>query len=260
MKEKSGKIADILRLLTLKNNKKNFTSAVILAGGVGKRFGSDVPKQLFCIDGFPAVVHTMLAFQQCDGINEIVLVSREDDIPTMRELCAQHGIAKLKDIVKGGDTRQDSALNGFEAISPEADFVAFHDAARCLITPDIIEKTLRDAFAFGAAVAAEKAVDTVKYSTKDGFIESTVDRDYVWLAKTPQIFMANMYRAAAYTAKKNGVAGTDECMLVENIGFKIKLTDCGSENIKITVPADVLAAEAILRSRREANDDKGGSL
>jgi 2-C-methyl-D-erythritol 4-phosphate cytidylyltransferase len=143
-------------------------------------------------------------------------------------------------------------MAGLEAIDPKSEFIAIHDSARCLVTEDIIENVIKRAYETGAAAAAEKAVDTVKYGSENGIIEKTIDRNHVWLMKTPQVFLANMYRAGVYSAARDGASVTDDCMLVERIGFKVHAVDCGHENIKLTYATDKIIAEAILTARAEA--------
>ncbi len=220
-----------------------FTSAVILAAGNGTRFESDIKKQYITVGGVPAVVRCMQTFEACPLIDEIVLVG---DMEELRTLLSGYTFEKLASVVGGGETRQESALRGFDAISEKAKFVAIHDAARCLVTNEIIEDTVRAAYQHRAAAAAEKTVDTVKRADRDGFISDTLDREYIWLVKTPQVFHCDVYRVAAYMAKKEKVAATDDSMLCERLGFSVKLVDCGSDNIKLTHPQDLLRAEAIL--------------
>ena len=224
-----------------------FTSAVILAAGSGTRFGSDNPKQYVKVNGVPSVVRCIQAFSACELIDEIVLVG---DVDALRDCIAPYITdGKVTAVVAGGDTRQESALCGFDAISPKAKYVAIHDAARCLVTPEIVEETVRAAYKFRASVAAEKTVDTVKVADKDGFISDTPNRDHIWLVKTPQVFLCDIYRVAAYTAKKEKAVATDDSALCERLGFRVKLVECGSENLKLTHPEDLRRAEAILKSR-----------
>lgn len=251
MSEKSflGRIADALRT-------KRKTSAVILAAGSGERFSAEsgelagVKKQFVPVLGVPVLLRTVAVFEDCPLIDEIIVVTGESDVEYTRELLAEK-ITKLTCVIPGGATRQDSALAGLERVSPQSEYVAIHDGARCLVTCDIIENVLLKAYDTGAAAAAEKAVDTVKYADSRGVIEKTIDRDHVWLMKTPQIFNANMYRAGVYTALKDGAAVTDDCMLVERLGFKVHAVDCGHENIKLTYATDKIIAEAILTAREE---------
>ncbi len=225
-----------------------FTSAVILAAGSGTRFGGEVKKQFVDVGGYTSVQRCALAFEKCSAINEIIFVGDIEEI--VRQL-APLSLKKLSKIVEGGATRQKSALKGFDAISRKAKYVAIHDAARCLVTPEIIENTVKAAYKHRAALAAEKAIDTIKIIGKDGFISQTVNRDSVWLAKTPQVFLCDMYMAAAYTADKEGFEATDDCMLCERLGFKIIPVDCGTENLKLTSPEDIYRAEEILKRRGE---------
>jgi len=223
-----------------------FTSAVILAAGSGTRFGSDIKKQYITVGGVPAVVRCMQTFEACPLIDEIVLVG---DMEELRTLLSGYTFEKLAAVVGGGETRQESALRGFDAISEKAKYVAIHDAARCLVTNRIIEDTVRAAYQHRAAAAAEKTVDTVKCANQDGFISGTLDREYIWLVKTPQVFYCDVYRVAAYMAKKEKAAATDDSMLCERLGFSVKLVECGSDNIKLTHPQDLPWAEAILNMR-----------
>ena len=170
-------------------------------------------------------------------------------------IAEKYGIKKLKKTVIGKETRQLSALEGFKAISDRSTFVAVHDAARCLVTPEMIEKTVRTAVKYGAAVAASKATDTVKVTDNRLVVKSTPERDSLWLAATPQIFETEIYRASAYLALDKGLTVTDDCSMVESAGFKIKLIDCGKENLKITEQVDLYFAEAVLKMRRESTNE-----
>lgn len=227
-----------------------FTSAMILAAGAGTRF-SDVAgqKQNIELCGSPVIVRTLTAFENCPLIDEIILVCREEDVAVYETFPEKYGYAKIKKVVAGGKERIDSAMAGVDCVSDSSKFIAIHDGARCLITSEQIGKTLRAAYTDGAAAAGHPSTDTVKYSEDGQFIGETVDRSKVWLIGTPQVFMANMYRAAIYMAKKDGAAVTDDCMMAERLGFKVRLVDIGGENIKITNPEDIYIAEGILKKR-----------
>ena len=164
-------------------------------------------------------------------------------------LCERYGIKKFAGVVAGGFTRQESVLNGLDAVSKKSKFVAIADAARCLITPEQIKEVCRYAYKYDAATAAHNTTDTVKIAASNGFIESTADRTTVWLAQTPQVFKTKLYRAAAYTALKKGFEATDDNSLVENAGHAIRLVECGTQNIKVTTVDDLIIAEAILKQR-----------
>jgi len=224
------------------------TSAVIVAAGSSTRMGKGVSKQLLKLAGVPVLARTLRAFQQSGYIDEIVVVSRPEDMREISELLTKYGITKPVRLVAGGATRADSVKRGFAAISKKAKYVAIHDGARCLITPAMIKKVLRAAYLHRAATAACTVTDTVKIATKRGFIERTEDRERVWLAQTPQVFHTNLYRAALANVKDNTL--TDDNQLIEAIGYPVKLVDCGAENLKITRPEDLPRAEAILAARR----------
>ncbi len=241
-----GKLSDLIRSF---GEKKRFNSAVILAAGSGTRFSDERKKQFEEICGLPVIVRSALAFERSAEIHEIVVVTSRADIEGCRNLLHEHGITKLTSVVAGGDTRRASAKNGFDAVNPECDFVAIHDAARCLITTEMIESAIHEAYVHGAAACASAVVDTVKKANGNGVIIETVDRENLHLVQTPQIFMADMYRAAAYMAEKDRIEATDDCGLCERLGFKVKLVECGKTNMKITYPEDVIIAEAILKSR-----------
>lgn len=232
---------------------KSFTSAVILAAGSGTRMGTEQTKQWLCVDGIPVVIRTLTVFQASRYINEIVLCVKADEFEMYSGIADAYGITKLKCVVKGGATRQDSALKGFKRISDKADLVAVHDAARCLVTEEMIEATVRAARRDGGAIAAMRAVDTVKTADSHGSITATVDRKTVWLAQTPQVFGVEQYRIASYLAIRDGFSVTDDASLMEHAGFNVSVVDCGRENLKITEPTDLLIAEAIVRQRKIQN-------
>lgn len=237
-----------LKKILGQKNPHRFHSAVILAAGSGLRFGKAEGKHMAQVEGIPVLSRSVMAFESCPAVDEIVVVTRAEDVEECRSLLA--GITKLRTVVAGGETRQQSAKFGFDAIDPKAELVSIHDAARCLVTPELITKVTEEAAIYGAAAAAERVVDTVKRADENGNIQETLDREKIWLVKTPQIFLADMYRAAAYMAERDGVTATDDCALAERLGFSVKLVDCGWENIKITFPEDVARAEMILTMRR----------
>lgn len=156
----------------------------------------------------------------------------------------------MKKVVEGGETRQQSVKNAFLAISDKTDFVSIHDGARCLITTEEIERVNAAAYASGAAAAAVRAEETVKCE-KSGLIEKTLDRDHIYLARTPQAFGVNIYQTALAIAARDGVTVTDDCALVENIDYRIRLVECSKHNIKITTQEDIPLAAAILAMRDE---------
>ena len=236
--EKIGKLA----------GKKDFVSAVILAAGSGERFSGTEEKQFAVIAGTPVIVRSCTAFQDSPLIDEIVVVAKGSETDGIRNMLQKSGITKLTRVTPGGDTRQQSAKKGFDAVNPDADYVMIHDAARCLVTGKIIKDVLDSAKLDGAASAATKATDTIKTADIFDMVDGGVDRHKAWIVQTPQAFRADMYRAAAYLAVKNGFEGTDDTSLVQEIGFKVKMVECGKKNIKITYPEDAVIAEALIRN------------
>ena len=252
------KIVGVLRAISGTPHPKNFTSAIIAAAGLSERFGGSVTKQMTELCGSPILLHTLMAYQNAECIHEIIIVARPDEVKFWLSLCEKYALTKVVKIVHGGSSRQESVLNGLDAVSDSSKFIAIADGARCLITPEQITSVCRAAYKYKAATAAHRSTDTVKIADKNGFIDTTADRDTIWLAQTPQVFKTKLYRAAAYTALKKGVAATDDNSLVENIKHPIRLVECGSQNIKITTYEDIAIAEGVLRQRQKnamAEDD-----
>ena len=242
----------IMNLFKKKENRTHFTSAIIVAGGNGTRIGGEIPKQHLPVCGKEIVVHAMLAFEECPLIDEIIPVCREGEQIIYDDYKIKYGITKLKAAVVGGDTRQESVLRGFEHVNRKCEYVAIHDGVRCLITPEDIENVIRTAYEYRAATASSSAVDTVKIADSNKFIESTPDRSLVYQASTHQVFEHKLYTTRAYSALKDGVSVTDDNALAERLGFKVKLVETNSINIKVTRPDDISIAEAIL-TKRENN-------
>ena len=244
------KIADLLRAFRGKSKDRPCASAIIVAAGNSTRIGGTVSKQLRTVDSLPVIAHTLLAFENCEEIGEIIIVARESERDVFGEICKEHKITKLAAIVEGGDTRQASVKNGFKATNPDFELVAIHDGARCLTTPKNIEDVCLSAYKHGAAIAATQAIDTIKLESRSNYIGETLDRSKIWLAQTPQVFKRNVYRAAIAVADDENFFGTDDASLVEHIGYKVKLVECGRDNIKVTTPDDIERAAQIIQSRK----------
>lgn len=236
----------------LHNANHGFVSAIILCAGSSTRFSNEGEnKQLAEINKVPVIERTLTTFDECQDIDEIILVVRKEDAENYKAFVYEKGFKKVKCIVTGGPTRQSSALRGFKYVSKKAKYVAIHDGARCLVTTSIIETVLKSASKYGIATAASRVTDTVKMADKDGFILKTIDRTNLWNVQTPQIFEYKKYQISAYKAKQDNFEATDDCMLAEYAKFKVKLVDTGNDNIKITVKDDIIRAEAILTARGE---------
>ncbi len=248
-----------LGLSVAKVKKRPFTSAVILAAGKGERMKTDgITKQRMELFGMPVVVHTLLAFEKSAYIDEIIVVGAENELELYKEWKRIYKISKLKYAVGGGASRAVSAKHGFLSISKDAKFIAIHDGARCLITPQDVDRIVSEAYHTGAAIAAKKATDTVKKIDNHGFIVETIDRNALMLAQTPQVFKRSVYEVALAKATALDATVTDDAMLVSYAGFHVKTVECHDENIKITTPDDLFVAEQILdkranKAKEEAN-------
>lgn len=233
--------------------KKRF-SAVILAGGSSTRMGG-VSKQHQRLLGTPVAVYTIRAFEACPSCCEIIVVSKADECPLFEEYKKEYGFSKPFKVFPGGATRQESAFIGMKAVAHDSSFIAIHDAARCLIWPDQIEAVFSAAYKTDAATAACPATDTVKFVSSEKKTETTgqPDRSKLWNMQTPQIFYTDLYRAAAYTAREDHFSATDDCSLLEHVGFGCTVVDCGRDNLKITTPIDLIMAEAILKERAKGD-------
>jgi 2-C-methyl-D-erythritol 4-phosphate cytidylyltransferase len=249
------KIAGVLRALSGSPHPKNFTSAIIAAAGLSERFGGETTKQMTQLCGDPVLVHTVRSYQMTECIHEIIIVARRHEIPTWEHLCREYNFDKVTKIIQGGETRQMSVMKGLDAVHEKSKYVAIADGARCLTTPDQIEVVCRAAYKYKAATAAHRATDTVKIADSKGFIDTTADRNTVWLAQTPQVFKTKLYRAAAYTAFKKGLEATDDNSLVEFVKHPIRLVECGAQNIKITTRDELCIAEAILADRKRMEEE-----
>ncbi len=245
------KTAELIRAIAGKPNPKNYTSAVILAAGSSKRMNNSTTKQFMLIDGIPVIARTLIQFENSECIHEIIIVANKNETELYSDFAEKYRLSKPLKIVEGGETRQESARIGSDVINSKAKFICIHDAARCLITPDLIDKACHGAYLHKNAVLAIKAVDTVKTADKSAFIETSPDRKYTWQAQTPQVFSVNAYRGAAYIARDENFEATDDSMLLEHIRIPVKLIEGSRENIKITEPCDLLYAEAVLHARKE---------
>lgn len=224
-----------------------FVSAIILAGGSGNRMGCDITKQKISVLGKSVLKRSVEAFQKCDRISEIIVVAKADEIEFAKGETAEYN--KVSCIVCGGRTRAESAYCGFAKVSANAEFVAVHDAARCLVTAEDISATVCDAFVYGAATASCKAIDTMKETDEGGFVNKTCDRSKMVHVFTPQVFSKEIYEKAVNGIDLLDPAITDDNMLVERIGIRPYCTQTRRDNVKITYQEDVAYAEFILNRR-----------
>lgn len=224
-----------------------FVSAIIVSAGSSSRMGG-VNKQFLEIGGIPVIAHSIKAFMNCNLIDEILVVTREEDISTIKQLAEKYDFSKVTAIVSGGETRQRSVINGLKMISDKADYIAIHDGARPLVTEKVIKDTIAVAIKTGAATTGVKVIDTIKCVDDKNVILSTPDRAFLRAVQTPQIFNKKLYLDAVLNVK-NSDNFTDDCKLIEAFGHKVTIVDGDYENIKITTPNDVVVAEAYFSKR-----------
>ena len=234
--------------LIKKLKKRPFCSAVVAAAGSSTRAGRD--KLFSLLGGESVLARTLRVLDDSEWIDEIIVVTRPEKIPEAAELCRACGIVKVTKILCGGETRTQSVLCGVSETDRRAELIAVHDGARPLVTEKIIEDAVHAAVLYQAAAPAVPVKDTVKRADK-GVVSETLPRDEIFAVQTPQIFCADLIKAALTKAVQDGAAPTDDCMAVEALGVPVHLTQGSEENIKITTPPDFRLAELILESRQE---------
>ena len=217
--------------------------AVIAAAGSSSRMGGR-DKLTEPLDGIPVILRTLAAVEAVPEIREIVVVTREDRVEEYRRLLGQ--CSRLRAVVPGGSTRQESVRNGVRALSPDCTLAAIHDGARPLVTPEVFARCIEAARSCGAATAAVPVKDTIKLADEAGRVLDTPDRSRLWAVQTPQIFDRERYLRAAEEAERRGISCTDDCQLFEAMGWEVQLVMGDYRNLKLTTPEDFLAAGASL--------------
>ncbi|MDP2208475.1 MAG: 2-C-methyl-D-erythritol 4-phosphate cytidylyltransferase [Bacteroidota bacterium] len=213
---------------------------VIPAAGIGRRLGSNKPKQFLEIDGIPILQITLQKFQACDAVDCIVVVSHADFIHEVTDLVKKNNFTKIASIVNGGEHRQDSVWNGLkEIIKNNVEIILIHDAVRPFVTDEIIKDVITASEKFGAAVPAVPLKDTIKVSDEKGFLIETLDRNKLFAIQTPQGFQKDLIVKAFEKAYVDNYYATDDANLVERLGEKIKLIEGDYKNIKITTKEDL---------------------
>ena len=220
--------------------------AVIVAAGSASRM-EGIDKVMAPLKGDPIIVHTVRAFQECDAVKEIVIVTREDLIVPVSDLC--HGFDKVRAVVAGGKSRQESVYLGMNALSEKCKLAAIQDGARPLVTWQLIDRVIRAANSYHAAVPVIPVKDTIKVCNP-GLVVSTPDRKTLRAVQTPQVFDFDLLRGALKQAFEDGAEITDDCSAVERLGMSVKTVDGDEENLKVTTPIDLKIAELLLEGRK----------
>ena len=223
-------------------------AALVAAAGSSSRMGG-VNKLLQPLDGIPVLARTLTALQMARRIDEIVVAAREEDFLEISQLCRTYGITKCTKVIRGGESRAHSVLLAALEAGEGMELLAVQDGARPLVTPALIDRTVEAAAKCGAAAPAVPVKDTIKTVAEDGAVTGTPDRSTLRAVLTPQVFEADLLKAALQSALENEVPVTDDCSAVERLGKVVYLIDGDEENLKITTPVDLVIAEAILAER-----------
>lgn len=216
---------------------------IIVAAGSSSRMGKD--KMLMDIAGIPVIARTLLNFQRCDVISDIILVTREEKILPFQVLCEKYEISKLTDIIKGGANRQESVQCGLNRLNKDVDKVLIHDGARPLTEDRVIADVVKALDDYSAAACGVKPKDTIKEISKDKKVLKTLNRENLIAIQTPQGVRVKDYLDAI--EKANDLSEfTDDMSIMEAAGFEVLITDGDYKNIKITTPEDIIAAEGYI--------------
>ena len=223
-----------------------YCGAVIVAAGSASRMGG-IDKVMAPLGGEPMILRTVRAFEDCEAVKEIVIVTREDLMGPIAELCS--GFTKIRSVVQGGSSRQESVKLGLLAFSKEVRLAAVHDGARPLVSGELIDKVIRAAHSYGAAAPAIPVKDTIKVF-EGGFIAATPDRSTLRAVQTPQVIDRDLLLGALEKAEQEGTALTDDCSAVEHIGMRVRLVEGEERNLKVTTPLDLKIAELLLEEKK----------
>lgn len=229
------------KLLPLKS-----CGVVIVAAGSASRMGG-IDKVMAPLAGEPMIARTVRAFQECDAVKKIVVVTREDLILPITSLCS--GMDKVKAVVAGGSSRQESVHLGLNALSGEVQLVAVHDGARPLVSWQMIDRVIRAANTYGAAAPAIPVKDTIKV-VKGGVVEQTPDRSTLFAVQTPQVLDFDLLRGALKKVEQEQLQVTDDCSAVEQMGMRIKIVEGDERNLKVTTPLDLKIAQMLLEESK----------
>ncbi|UOW67958.1 2-C-methyl-D-erythritol 4-phosphate cytidylyltransferase [Paraclostridium bifermentans] len=221
---------------------------VIVAAGTGSRMKKDINKQFIKLKNKEIVAHTIEKFYNSENIDDIVVVIREDEEEYFnKNIKEKYGFTNIK-VAHGGNERQDSVFNGIKMLKKECEVVLIHDGARPFVTDDIIKRSINKANEHNAIVVGVKVKDTIKVVSDNGNIVDTPNRSYLWAVQTPQVFKYDIITKAYEDAYNNNYYGTDDAMLVERIGYNVKMIEGSYNNIKITTQEDLEFGEQILKN------------
>ena len=222
---------------------------LIPAAGMGKRMGSDRNKLLLRLLGKPLLAWTLLAAEAADDISWIGIIGQSDDWSDFRAILAEVSLTKPVQLIQGGETRQESVDNGLQGLPPEAARVLIHDGARCLATPQLLNRCAAALQNCSGLIAAIPVKDTIKVVDETGLIQDTPDRRQLWAAQTPQGFEVELLKRCHEQGRNSGWEVTDDAALFEKCQLPVRVVAGEETNLKVTTPVDLAIAEFILRQR-----------
>jgi 2-C-methyl-D-erythritol 4-phosphate cytidylyltransferase len=231
-------------------------AAIVPAAGLGTRMGAETPKQFLELDGMPLILFTLRRLAASAAITEFFISTRAEDIVSLQDTVAKAGLGRPARVVHGGDTRQQSVANALAQVDPTTEIVVVHDAVRPFVTLEQVERVIVEARTRGAAILGIPAIDTVKEVKRASLpqdvalITSTIPRERIVLAQTPQAFQYELIRDAFRSGQKDGVTASDEAGLVERLGHDVYVVQGSDRNLKITRPADMELARFYLAQER----------
>lgn len=220
---------------------------IIVAAGTGSRMKKDINKQFIKLDNKEIIAYTIDKFYINNEIDDIVVVIKKDEEDYFKEnILEKYNFKNIK-IAYGGEERQDSVYNGIQKLDKNCEVVLVHDGARPFVTEEIINNSIQEAKKHNAVVVGVKVKDTIKVVGEEGSIVDTPNRKYLWSVQTPQVFKYDIITKAYENAYNENYYGTDDAMLVEKIGYDVKMIEGSYDNIKITTQEDLNFGEQILR-------------
>ena len=225
-------------------------TAIIVAAGDSRRMGFD--KLFTAIAGKPVIAHTISAFERANSVNGIIVVAREDRHDEIKTMAGDENFKKVRSVIPGGEYRQDSVRAGLEHLDSATRWVAVHDAARPLVTPEQIERVFQQCANHAAAALAEPVNDTLKRADSNLLVSASVDRDQLYAMQTPQIFERQLIEEAYRAVYAENISVTDEVSAVERLGREVVLALNDDFNFKVTYPRDLPVAEFILKQRMDS--------
>ena len=225
-----------------------FCTAIIPAAGTSQRMGGE-NKLFMNLAGAPVLMRTLCAIDRAELVDEMVIAAQEELLLEVADLCSRCGLHKPVRVIRGGRTRTESVLAAALEANPKAELLAVHDGARPLVRPEDFDEMIRLGCKTYAVAPALPVSDTIKVADMSGLVRSTPERKSLYAVQTPQVFQANLLRAALQSALTCGAELTDDCAAVERLGKEVYLAPGNPENIKITTPLDMTVAEGILRHR-----------